>query len=33
MPGASVPGKPTPVRTEGAGGIDNWLIDRLFGRR
>jgi penicillin-binding protein 1A len=24
---------PTPVRAEGAGGIDTWLIDRLFGRR
>jgi penicillin-binding protein 1A len=32
-PSASVPNKPAPVRAEGAGGIDNWLIDRLFGRR
>lgn len=33
VPSASVPNTPAPVRAEGAGGIDSWLIDRLFGSR
>jgi penicillin-binding protein 1A len=33
VPNAPIPNTAAPAAAEGAGSLDNWLIDRLFGRR